>query len=435
MNIPTPKNKNYCATVVALQDIYSLEGMDNARGARVFGNQVIVSKSSQIGDIGLFFPVETALDEEFLIQNGLLREKYGKDDQPPQKGFFDPSGRVKAIKMRGHKSEGFWCPISFLGYLGDYNIPVLTDLDEIDDHIICRKYVAKRNPTSLRQHQPRAARAEDRILEGQFRFHYDTANLRRNAHVLTPNKEVIITEKLHGTSICFGKLLTERPLKWTERLAKRLGIKVDDKTYELVWSSRRVIKGVGEPMGNKQHFYKTDLWGEVAREEGPKIPDSYTIYGEIVGYTPDGAEIQKCYTYGCLPGKHKLFVYRVTSTGLDGSVIELTWGQMTEFCERHGLETVPFRSKGRVSRITGLESATGDQYVEALEHMFVGGDCRYNPGIPAEGVVVRIDHLHTSEAYKIKNFDFLLLESKQADKGVVDIESEESVDAGSGEVL
>jgi hypothetical protein len=54
-------------------------------------------------------------------------------------------------------------------------------------------------------------------------------------------------------------------------------------------------------------------------------------------------------------------------------------------------------------------------------------DCIYNkPGTPAEGVVVRIDRLDHSNAFKLKNFRFLELETKQLDKGAVDIESVEA---------
>ena len=35
-----------------------------------------------------------------------------------------------------------------------------------------------------------------------------------------------------------------------------------------------------------------------------------------------------------------------------------------------------------------------------------------NYKVPAEGVVLRKDHLHTSEAYKLKNFAFLKKESE-----------------------
>jgi hypothetical protein len=54
--------------------------------------------------------------------------------------------------------------------------------------------------------------------------------------------------------------------------------------------------------------------------------------------------------------------------------------------------------------------------------------CEYNNlQVPAEGIVVRIDHLDQSEAFKLKNFRFLEAESKLLDKGESDIETEQSI--------
>ena len=46
-----------------------------------------------------------------------------------------------------------------------------------------------------------------------------------------------------------------------------------------------------------------------------------------------------------------------------------------------------------------------------------------NYEVPAEGVVLRKDFLHRSEAFKLKNFRFFLHETKELDSGELDIES------------
>jgi len=54
MKIDTPKNKNYCATVVRLPEVrFSLSGLDNLEGANIFGYQVIISKDSP-SQLGVF---------------------------------------------------------------------------------------------------------------------------------------------------------------------------------------------------------------------------------------------------------------------------------------------------------------------------------------------------------------------------------------------
>ena len=66
--------------------------------------------------------------------------------------------------------------------------------------------------------------------------------------------------------------------------------------------------------------------------------------------------------------------------------------------------------------------------VKALEETFVAdGKCPHNRNeVPAEGVVLRIDHLETAECYKLKNFAFLERETKLLDKGEMDLETAQS---------
>ena len=62
---------NYCATVIKIEKIVELENCDNVYAAIIMGNQVIVSKNIKVGDIGLFFPVETKLSKDYLSANNL----------------------------------------------------------------------------------------------------------------------------------------------------------------------------------------------------------------------------------------------------------------------------------------------------------------------------------------------------------------------------
>ncbi len=71
MRLQTPENANYAAIVVKLTAITPLEGSDNIVGTPIFGFQAIVGKSSQVGDIGIVFPAETQLNDEFCRENNL----------------------------------------------------------------------------------------------------------------------------------------------------------------------------------------------------------------------------------------------------------------------------------------------------------------------------------------------------------------------------
>lgn len=444
MNFQKPKNSNYAASVVELSSFVELAGCDNIKCAMIYGNSVVVSKGVNEGDLGLFFPVETQLDHEFLANNNLYRKpELGNVDQD-KKGFFEQNGRVRAVKLRGYKSEGFWIPLESLSYL---QIPLSefvlgTEFDCIGDHTICRKYIpfqrerggsTSSNKSGGANKKPSLA---SQIVENQFRFHPDTENLRRNVHKISPEMHISISDKWHGTSAVFSHLLVNRKLAWYERIAKFLGIKIQEQEYAFVWSSRKVVKGIVRDSGvetneKQQHYYSCDIWGVVADEIKDRVPKGITLYGEIVGYTPAGGFIQNGYHYGCKSGQHKFVVYRVTYTNQDGKTLEFSWQQMKEFCLKYGFEMVKELWCGRaVDFVSDADVSCHwhEQFLSAIEAKFVTDQmCPYNAfEVPQEGIVLKVDTLSENVAFKLKNFRFLQHETKALDSGEVDMETFES---------
>lgn len=440
MNLKNPINPNYAATVVALSKFVDLPNCDNVKAALIFGNSVIVSKSAQEGEVGLFFPAESQLSAEFLGANNLYRKPEWGNTDPNQKGFFELHGRVKAVKFRGNKSEGFWIPMGFcLDYIQGihhYDLKVGDTFDYIGDHEICRKYIPKGNPKGEQKLRGRQPRLEDKIVEGQFRFHYDTENLRRNIHKINPTDWISISDKWHGTSVVISNVLINRQVPWYEKILSFFGVHINTTEYGMAYSSRRVLKEVNGETKANFHFYKEDIWGIVANEVKDSIPKGYTLYGEIVGFTPEGSPIQKGYTYGCPVGGHKLLVYRVTSTNPDGKTVELNWQQMKQFCTKYGLEMVRELWYGQAYQAfpnISPHEHWNENFLAELERLYTKDQmCEYNNFlVPAEGIVLRVDNLEQSEAFKLKNFKFLEWESKQLDTGEVDIETEESIESNS----
>ena len=116
-------NPNYCATVVQINNIIPIEKANNIQHAIIMGNSVIVSKNVNIGDIGLFFPVESQLSSLYLSCNNLYREKELNIDKT-KSGFFELNGRVRCVKLIGNKSEGLFMPLNSLN-----NLNIGSDLD------------------------------------------------------------------------------------------------------------------------------------------------------------------------------------------------------------------------------------------------------------------------------------------------------------------
>jgi hypothetical protein len=258
---------------------------------------------------------------------------------------------------------------------------------------------------------------------------------------------------IHNTSVICGNLMAKTEHTFFEKVCGWFGARLQDSEYAGTAASRRVIKSVGSAAKpGAAHFYDSDIWSQVQEEVKDRIPKGYTVYGEIVGWTAGGKMIQKGYHYGCPQGEHKLLVYRVTTTNADGKVSELAWKPMLEFCAKYGfepvlelfygkamdfvsryhpdesLDTVAVSSDGTLSYVSmsGKETEFSDAFIEALEHMYLEKMCKHNRNeVPAEGVVIRIDHLEECESYKLKSALFLRAETAAIDAGADDLEAEE----------
>ncbi len=436
-----PKNANYCAVVADVKSVMPLPKCDKIQGARLFGTTtVIVGLDVKPGDRGIYFPPETALAPTFLAVNNLYNKpEYGNVDPNARRGYFEKHGRVRTIKFRGNASEGFWLPLAeFPAFAQLATVDEGTSFDELDGQEICWKYVPKRNPSKAYNPQKPIKKPSDDIKEGQFRLHYDTHQLRRNAHAIQPDDIISISEKEHGTSGIFANLPIKRKLNMVERVLKflRLPVQLEEFEFGPVYSSRKVIKGVGANAPQRPGgYYVSPIWQKVNEEIGASIPPGYTVYAEIVGYMENGGFIQKGYHYGCQPGEHKTRVYRVTITTADGKVHELTVPDVKAFCAERGLETVTFYYYGPAKGRWAYDETTPveqwqESLVRELEGCHVGGLChRNNNEVPAEGIVVRVDENRSCRAYKLKSFEFLERETKMLDAGEEDIEEMESQDS------
>lgn len=438
VKLKEPVNKNYCATVVKLDKFVDLPKCDNVKHAIILGNSVIVSKDKKQGEIGLFFPVETALSKDFLEANNLYRDQI-KNQDPIKKGYFEDHGRIKCMKFRGHKSEGFFIELYSLGaflFEGEQGaedlakISVGSEFDEVNGLKICEKYVPKRNQTSglPGKKGKQAVKYISRLVDNQFRLHADTSNLRKNIEKINPDDIIAILYKLHGTSFAVGNVMVKEQLNWWGRMLKRVYGGVQKTYYDIVYSSRKVVKNEYETKNHK-HFYGYDLWADIKEKLKDSIQKGITLYGEAVGYLETGGYIQEGYDYGCEPGKYSIYIYRITSTNIDGQVIEFTWSQIEDYCRKYGLNTVPVLYYGRAGKLFPIstEHHFHENFLAMAEKMYLEKDCYMCKNIvPAEGIVGKKDNTFDYEAYKLKSFRFLERETRELDKGIIDIETEQS---------
>lgn len=428
-------SENYLCTVVEIKELFPIEGADRIQRTVIYSNSVIVSKDVKVGDKMLYFNSGTKLNEDFCKWNNLLTNKELNKDKKP--GYISYKQlRVKAIRLKGIISDGILLPMESL-WFAEIKYKYLMVGDEfnfIDDIKICEKYFVPVRNSNPGGKAPKQAVKINRLIDNQFYLHNDTSNLRRNIHQLNLEDIIGIHYKKHGTSVVIGNVLVKKNLKWYEKLAKKIGLNIIDTEYDIIYSSRRVIKNQ-YLNSNSNSYYKSDIWGDVKEEVKDKIPKGYTLYGEILGYTKDGSAIQKSYDYGCNPGEHKFYVYRITVVNSDGQTIELTDKQIEEFCEKNGLlYKDTFIYYGPVFQyLTNLirdgikydKRDWQDKLLSYLEKTYNEKDCYMCTNkVPEEGIVIRKESLYNFEAYKLKSKRFLLAESESQDKDEINIEDQ-----------
>jgi len=426
---------NYTATVVKINNLFPLDGLDNLQGTNIFGNQLILGKDVKLDDIGLFFPPEARLSDEYCKQNNLFRHPEKNKDKD-KKSYIEDNGRVKAIKLRGHNSMGLFMPLSSLLFVGDFNLELGTEFNEINGFEVCRKYVRRYNKIPGTATRIKALKLVDLVDTRCTPEHIQTTNLFRNIHELNLNDNVTITEKLEGTSLRTSHNIVYRKLRFYEKVLARLGVAIQKYDYKYICASRRVIKSINfNELAGKQHFHGFDIWTEASLIFKDKLPRSYVVFSEIVGY--DGQKpIQPHYTYSLNPWEFKTFVYRIAVSTPDGLLQDLPWPILVEKCKEWGVDHVPLIFDGKLIDFIAqhdpsvmldtenwhgkLEKIIKDNYLDKPSSL-----CSNTWNEVCEGIVVTSIKSGIFKYWKAKSPIYLLRNSNDLDKeDFVDLEEQ-----------
>ena len=376
-------------------------------------------------------------------------------------GFFNKNGRVRSIRLGGVQSMGY---LFTLDELAKYNPNVKNislnqyvgeDFDTIEDKLFIKAYVPfvpERRQVSKVEKRNKKIEQFDRMVKGEFSFHYDTAPLPKCIGRLKPSDVVTITSKLHGTSICIGKLHVKTPIKlpfykwiWNKLVdltglfkAHRITDYVID--YGNVTASRTVIKNQYINENVSDGYYGVDVWSEYGNLIYPFLSEGMIIYGEIIGYLTDSDKmIQKNYDYGCNKGKNKLMIYRITTNNEDGTKYEWNVTEVKEWTEKlvkdhpeiadriHVIDLLYHGTLADLYPNISYMDHWHENVLEALRNEKERFNMEKNDPIcknkvPFEGVVLRIDNDEFAEAFKLKCAKFLSKEREEIDKGEVDME-------------
>lgn len=457
LQISKNANINYLSKIVEIKEFIKHPDpkVERIKCAVVDGFIITVGIDSEPG-LYVYFPVLSQINAQLLQYLNLYRNKT-LNANSEKTGYFEDKGIVKAINLRGVKSEGFLMPIidlqNFIIDQVNVELPVPepnTEFDEIEHDgktfWISRKYVApvQRTPgSSGSSKEKKKHKGLDKIIDEQFRFHYDTTLIKKCPHVIKPDDIIHISSKWHGTSGISAYVLCHKVLSWKEKIAKWLTGNSFD-VYDYVYSSRTVIKNRFYNEKVTDGFYGCDVWKYADDYIRPFLIKGMTIYYEIVGYLPNGGWIQKNYDYGCVPptvfengqvqyiqGKNfKVLVYRITLTNVDGQVHEFSAHEVQTWCKQRNILCAIEYYYGYARDLypdVSIDDSWSTNFMTALANdksfNMEQDSPECNNKVPHEGLVIKIENMK-SEAFKLKCFKFLGIEQDAALAGETNIEDQ-----------
>ena len=412
-------NVNYAARIARVDEVHPIPDAHSIVKAVLGTDTVVVSKDTKVGDIVVFFPVGACISSKYLRMQNLysdadlnsnyddyltianelqaLMTKPTKDEEDISKiqeldarrkhmvGFFNRKGIVRCIKLRGQVSMGYVAPVTTLEQVWPELRSVLWSkelgavFDMVGTEELCWKYIPDTKSSSpsiedeTNHKMPwykrsfRKLKKFDRLIPGYFRPHYDTAHLDRNADLIDPMDEITETVKVHGTSVILANLPVRRRLNWWERLLKKLGADIQETEFGEIYSTRRVIQNKYiNPFATRANNEPENEYQAVNEEFIDFLSPGMSVYGEIVGYKPNGKCIQSPkgvdHDYGCNPGEHKFMPYRITETDSEGNVKEWSIHEVMDWVNTVR-EMLPENEKPKLmDMVIVYEGRAGNQY-------------------------------------------------------------------------
>lgn len=410
--------------VVKINSLRPHSNADRLQIATIFDSNVIVSLDTHLDDIGVYFPSDIQLSEEFCKVNDLVRRK--DENGNPAGGYLDPNKRnIRPLKLRGEKSDGLYLPITcMMEFCPISDLKVGDTIGVVNGHEICKKYIPH---CTKAYHYTEKVRKQKVNFAPTFFEHCDTAQLAYNLEAFRAGDVVELTLKMHGTSGRTGYLPLLQPRTLWDKILRRTR-----KEYGYVSGTRRVVLDEEHTGG----FYEDNTFRHyMAAKFENKLHRGETAYYEIVGFQgPNGAPImssvknskisdkaftkqygeETVFSYDCnatngYEDGHpccELYVYRMTMVNDDGDVIDYSPAQIRYRCEQIGVKVVP---QFEVFVIPQDEPHPGEYIVRKVEEYYDGPDPIGKTHV-REGVVARILNRNNFAVYKMKNWSFKCLE-------------------------
>lgn len=394
---------SYTPYVAKIDSLSKHPNADRLQLATVRGQTVIVGLEIKEGDLGLFFPEGGQLGEEFAAANDLVHRTDPANGRRAG-GLFEENRRVKAVGLRGVKSDGFWVPIVSLLNLPNpdfYQAEHLKDGDELKEFagfVLATKYY-----TPGQQQQIAAGTFKAKREVPELARHADTKLFSRSKQSIKPGSRFVVSEKLHGTS---GRTYKGR-IKAEERLWDRVKAFFGRPTIRLVTGSRNVTF---EEARQANVFHGSDNFRiAISQKLAPNMLVGESIFYEIVGpglmapanygFLADKFKIKDLktkygavvpYDYSVPEGSFDFYVYNIQQDGVD-----LDYDALLYRCRALGATPTPELTNGFVP-FKGLEPGETERqaHLDGLDLMAAihsVGPTLLGNHFEREGCVIRLD--------------------------------------------
>lgn len=317
-------SNDYKVPFTTILDIKPHQGADRLSVATIYGFQVIVSKDKyKIGDKIVYIPVDSILTDN--IEKILF---------PEGSKIKLNNHRIRQIRIRKLASQGMAVDPKDLSSIVNLNkVPLETDLSEI---LNIKKYEPAYVGSSqtLGLGKNRNKKTEHSL----FHKYNGLDNIKWMPDLFKTVEEVVIQEKLHGTSARASILPYEANTLWKK---VKSFLRLTPKTQNCYGSNNVDISSKTDFTG----FYGEDIYGACFKSMDvfSKLKLGEIVYGEIIG-----PGIQKNYSYGL--DSHHFVVFDVKTMQSDGKFKWMNPEQVEQFCKDRGFEHVPILYDGPYNR-------------------------------------------------------------------------------------
>jgi hypothetical protein len=428
------------AIIAKIDKIVEIPGARTIVQAFVLGTPLIVDNKSKEGDVGILFPSELKLSEDYCKENNLYRHSNLNKDNT-KTGFFEDNRRVRCQPFMKIKSDGYFAPIESLSYLkADLSKLKVGDMfDKLDGKEICCKYVNEATLKMLnRQNKQQKKRVNIEVKN--FPPHKDTEQLKYYIHSIPKNSLITIGAKLHGTSFRAANTKIIKHLPLWKKLINKVRQTFITEYWDYVCGTRRVVLKTGEE--EKEGFHGSESFRfDCLNVLKPYLEKNLVIYGEQVGYA-NGKELMPShetsklknqeyekkygkvvhFNYGCQTNECKFYIYRLCLVGEDGLLVDFSPAQIEDWCIKRNLNFTPtihptFIYDGNQENLLKLVE-------ELTERPALLTQDYINPFSISEGIIVRCDNGNLQPTFfKNKSWAFKVGENiiKENEK-VLDLE-------------